>query len=83
MLAIRFELRPKANGGLATLLRDHPLLNHRGVPSWPPTWTWVGGSENKHPRGEIGILRAVEKSKIQPADKCFLFIEHEGAAFIG
>jgi hypothetical protein len=19
------------------LLRDHPLLNHRGIPSWPPS----------------------------------------------
>src|SRR5262249_17031232 len=65
------------------LLRDHPLLHHRSVPSWPPVWTWVGGSENKHPRGEIGILKAVEKSKIQPANRCFLFIEHEGAAYIG
>ena len=65
------------------LLRDHPLLRYRGVPSWPPTWTWVGGSDNQKPRGEIGILKAVEKSNIQPADRCFLYIEHEGAAYIG
>jgi hypothetical protein len=65
------------------LFRDHPLFYHRGVPSWPPVWTWVGDSENKCPRGEIGILKAVEKSNIQPANRCFLFIEHEGAAYIG
>ena len=48
------------------LLRDHPLLCYRGVPSWPPTWTWVGGSDNQKPRGEIGIRKGSKKSNIQP-----------------
>src|SRR5262249_17757095 len=37
----------------------------------------------KHPRGEIGILRRVVPSKISPAEKCFLYIEHEGSEYMG
>ena len=65
------------------LLRDHPLFNHRGVPSWPPTWTWVSGTDNKHPLGEIGILRDVHLSKIEPADRCFLYMDFDGASYLG
>ena len=65
------------------LLRDHPFFRYHGVPSWPPIWTWVNGLENTHPQGEIGILRWVEQSKVLPADRCFLYIEHEGSSYIG
>ena len=65
------------------LLREHPLMRYKGVPSWPPTWTWTDGLENKHPQGEIGVLKAVALSNIQPADRCFLYIEHEGSSYIG
>ena len=65
------------------LLRDHPLFNHRRVPSWPPTWTWVAGTDNKQPKGEIGILRDVYRSKIEPADRCFLYMDSDGASYIG
>jgi hypothetical protein len=41
------------------LLRDHPLMSYNGMPSWPPAWTWIGGVENDHPRGEVGILEAI------------------------
>jgi hypothetical protein len=65
------------------LLRDHPLVSHGSVSSWPPAWTWVAGSDNKHPRGEIGILKPVAKSNIEPADRCFLYIDYEGSSYIG
>ena len=65
------------------LLRDHHLLNHRGVPSWPPSWTWISGLDNDHPAGEIGILRDVQLSNIEPADRCFLYIDFDGASYIG
>ena len=66
------------------LLRDHPLLNYRGAPSWPPVWRWTGGLENSQPRREeIGILREVTISNIQPAERCFLHIEHEGSTYVG
>ena len=65
------------------LLREHPLLNHRGVPGWPPAWLWTAGLQNTHPRGEIGILRDVTPSNIEPSDRCFLYIDYEGSAYLG
>jgi hypothetical protein len=65
------------------VLRDHPLMRYHGLPNWPPTWSWTGGLNNKHPTGEIGILKSVELSNVQPADRCFLTIEHEGSSYMG
>jgi len=65
------------------LLRDHPLMRYRGVPSWPPAWIWTGGREHKYPKGEIGVLRRVAQSDIQPSNRCFLFIDHEESTYIG
>ena len=39
--------------------------------------------ENKHPRGEIGILTAVEVSKVPPTNRCFLCIDYEGSSYMG
>jgi hypothetical protein len=38
---------------------------------------------NKHPKGELGILRTTLLSKIQPANRCFLLISYEGSSYIG
>jgi hypothetical protein len=65
------------------LLRDHPLMMFKGVRSWPPVWIWTGGAKNKRPRGEVGILQAVLPSNIQPSNRCFLYVEHEGSTYIG
>ena len=65
------------------LLRDHPLLSHNGTRSWPPIWAWTGGSENKRPQGEIGVLRHVIPTSIEPPDRCFLCIEYEGSTYLG
>lgn len=65
------------------LLRNHPLISYSGAPSWPPAWTWTGGLDNKHMEGEIGILRDVLPSNIEAADKCFLYIDHGEASYIG
>jgi hypothetical protein len=65
------------------LLRNHPLISYNGIHSWPPVWTFTDGPENKRPTGEIGILKAVELSSIQPADRCFLHIDHEGSSYVG
>src|SRR5262245_7560778 len=64
------------------LLRNHPLFNHRGIPSWPPTWMWVSGLD-KHSIGEIGTLSDVLPSKIEPADRCFLCMDFSGASYLG
>jgi hypothetical protein len=65
------------------LLRVHPLMSRHGVPNWPPVWTWTDGREDKRPRGEIGILKAVFLSNVKPADRCFLYIDHEGSLYLG
>jgi hypothetical protein len=56
------------------LLRDHPLMSYRGTRNWPPVWTWTRGGENKYPKGEVGILKTVEPSKIQPPKEIVLEI---------
>ena len=65
------------------LLRDHPLMSYKGIPNWPPAWRWVAGGEKECPAGEVGTLRLVEVSKIEPPDRCFLHVDHEGSLCIG
>ena len=65
------------------LLRDHPLMSYRGVPNWPPAWTWVGGIKKKRAKGEIGILKLIQLSTVLPPDRCYLYIDHEGSLYIG
>jgi hypothetical protein len=64
-------------------LREHPLMTYRGISSWPPVWTWVGGTDNQRPKGEVGILKEAKVSKIEPADRIFLYMEYEKASYIG
>ena len=65
------------------LLRGHPLMMYKGNRSWPPAWLWRGGNETTHPKGELGILKDVIPSYVEPYDRCFLIIEHRGAEYIG
>jgi hypothetical protein len=65
------------------LLRDHPLMSRHCVHNWPPVWTWKDGGENEHPNGEVGILKAIVLSRIQPADRCFLLVSHQGSEYLG
>lgn len=65
------------------LLRNHPLLSRAGFHTWPPVWTFISGKENKRPRGEVGTLKAVTLSDIQPPDRCFLYIDYDESSYIG
>ena len=65
------------------LLREHPLFSYHGMHSWPPVWTWMSGGYDSHPRGEVGVLRRVEKDNIPTANRCFLFIDYEDSTYIG
>jgi hypothetical protein len=65
------------------LLRDHPLMTHNGVRSWPPAWLWRGGYDSTHPHGEVGFLKEVIPSIVPSCNTCFLIIEHCGAEYIG
>ena len=57
-------------------LRHHPLMTYRGLRNWPPVWSCTEG-HNQHPRGEVGTLKAVFRSDMQPPNRCFLLISHE------
>jgi hypothetical protein len=65
------------------LLRDHPLMSYRGVPSWPPTWIWIDGPKEEYPKGEVGILKSVLLSKMQQANRCFVLICYEDSSYLG
>ena len=65
------------------LLRDHPLMSHRGLPSWPPVWSYCGGADDNHPHGEVGILKNVFISSVKSPTRCLLIMEHVAAEYIG
>jgi hypothetical protein len=64
-------------------LREHPLMSYRGLNNWPPAWTWRGGGDNTHPKGEVGILRDVLLSTVEPNSRVFLIMQHEDQEYIG
>jgi hypothetical protein len=64
-------------------LRDHPLMSCLGMRNWPPAWLWRGGSEDTRPNGEVGILKNVIMSDIDPPTRCLLVMQHMGAEYIG
>jgi hypothetical protein len=63
-------------------LRDHLFVTDQSVPCWPPDWVWTGGAERATAQGEVGILLDV-KTHDAISSVLFLFIEHNGASFIG
>src|SRR5881409_3770809 len=65
-------------------LRNHPRMSYRKVPSWPPSWVWISGSEYKQPKGEVGILKQVRMVDGHPiVHRCFLWIEYESSMYLG
>jgi hypothetical protein len=65
---------------MCTLLRDHPLMSYRHVRNWPPVWTQARKETNKTLRGEVGILRYVQRPTL---NKCYLVIDYYGEYFVG
>jgi hypothetical protein len=77
------EAEHSTRRSIPMLLRHHPLMLYRGVPNWPPTWMWIkDGREDKHPKGEVGILRSVLVSKDR-INRCFMLIFHEESSYMG
>jgi hypothetical protein len=58
-------------------------MRYHGLSNWPPSWLWIRGEENRHPIGEVGILKSVELSHVLPANRCFLSIDYEGSSYMG
>ena len=65
------------------LLRDHSLMSYHGVRNWPPVWTWTGGLENTHAKGEVGILKGITLSNMASSYRCYLHIYYKGSSYIG
>jgi hypothetical protein len=64
-------------------LRHHPLMSHRGLSNWPPSWLWIAGEENGHPCGEVGILREVRESNIPKTYRLFVTMEYQSNSYMG
>ncbi|HEX9787243.1 MAG TPA: hypothetical protein VGB09_04415 [Candidatus Binatia bacterium] len=58
-------------------------MSYRGLSNWPPIWTWRGGQENKRARGEVGVLRDVFYSRVEPRSRVYLIVEHDGEEYMG
>ena len=65
------------------LLRDHPLMSYRGVVNWPPSWVWLDGPKEEHPKGELGILKSVLLSNVDQANRFFLLIGYQDSSYLG
>jgi hypothetical protein len=58
-------------------------MSYARLSNWPPVWVWIGGEENKYPKGEVGTLSKVWLSVTTPSDKCYLRMESEGGDYMG
>ena len=63
-------------------LRDHPGMNYRGIPNWPPVWTRAGRNDTKTAIGEIGVLVYVYGNE-RVSNKCYLVIDYDGETYVG
>ena len=63
-------------------LRDHPGMNYRGIPNWPPIWTRAGRDDVKTAVGEIGVLTYVYGNE-RVSTKCYLVIDYDQESYIG
>jgi hypothetical protein len=65
-------------------LRKHPKMAWQGSPNWPPKWHGPYGPENPLPQGEVGVLKAVEKSTVSSLGPCCLLtVAHRDQDYFG
>ena len=59
-------------------------MSYHGLSNWPPVWTWRGGARGDgHPLGEVGTLREVFLSHVDPRSRLYVIIEHDGEEYMG
>ena len=60
-------------------------MSMQGHRSWPPVWAWIGGGPDRHPEGEIGVLKAVRHTVRPPIrwDRLFLVMEDATSLYVG
>ncbi|HKA34006.1 MAG TPA: hypothetical protein VKH64_12375 [Candidatus Binatia bacterium] len=67
-------------------LRDHPLMNYRGIPNWPPHWHRRKDAGGEQACGEIGVLKDSVLScgnlHNRYLSQIYLFMEHDRKAYI-
>lgn len=61
-------------------LRQHPRVNHRARPIWPPVCATRDGT--KTVTGEVGVLKYVHANR-QGSNTCYLVIEYQNEKFVG
>lgn len=72
-------------------MREHPLMSYKGQRNWPPAWMWIGKGRNKHPRGEVGVLKSVKiciadpnrPDSAMPYNRLYLTMDYLGARYMG
>jgi hypothetical protein len=64
-------------------LRKHPEMTWQGNANWPPQWHGPYGPDKPLPEGEIGFLKAVEKSSVSDAACWVLTITHNDQDYFG
>jgi hypothetical protein len=65
-------------------LRNHPKMTWQGRPNWPPQWNGPHGPGNPLPQGEVGVLKALEKSAASPVGACCLLVmAHHDQEYFG
>jgi hypothetical protein len=57
-------------------------MTYRGAPSWPPEWGSAVKSADRA-NGEIGILVAIEPSRVEPGNRYFITVKHNGSSYTG
>lgn len=58
-------------------------MSYRGIPNWPPSWTWRAGPTIRRMRGEVGTLKEVARSTIRPMDRIFLIMKLDENEYLG
>jgi hypothetical protein len=59
-------------------------MTWQGNRNWPPHWSGPHGPNNPLPQGEVGVLKAVEKSAVSPPGPCcVLTVAHGDQDYFG
>src|SRR4051812_44821608 len=51
--------------------------------NWPPNWIRIEGEGDPQLTGEIGILRSIVRSRLQPLTTCYLMMDFQGCSYMG
>jgi hypothetical protein len=61
-------------------LNDHPLMSHKGLRNWPPSF--LAFNHEDRLAGELGILRHVMADQTD-MNRVFLLTEYDGLGYVG